>query len=128
MSEDFFDGDKSAFNMGIATLKRIDLLLDKCRSYRESNDFSNWFRTLKSIKMELHPFAYRDKDYKEKVLDLEDSCNNLINVYETNHNLSNKKKLGVTLELLELNSRNKLFDHDLLMLTKGDPSRALLGG
>lgn len=118
--------DKSAFNMGIATLKRIDALLMYVEQYRFNVDFKNWFKKLLSLRYELSPFMYKDKDMKE-INDLIESLNRRIKSYELNTQVSNKKKLSDDLDKLEIILRNKLMEHDLLMLTKDDPSRALLG-
>lgn len=119
------------FNMSVALLKRIDLLLTNCAVASSHMDFKRWFYLLQSLSREV---KYRLKDEEiEKEKQLFNICVQFHNEfcrYETRDMLSSFNGNGKFLNALDIYEtflRKCFEERGMLMINKSDVGVAMLG-
>tara|TARA_R100001132_G_scaffold12993_1_gene11958 strand:+ start:115 stop:492 length:378 start_codon:yes stop_codon:yes gene_type:complete len=114
--------DKSAYNMAIAYLQRIDELLKLCNESSINNRVDVWFHAVKALYRELCPFMnYKKKEEIEKLLD---RC------YKSQTDLRTKQPIksfdSNLLGKAEILLRELMSRKGLLVPKADDPSQAVL--
>ena len=126
MGEVNLQGEKSAFNMGAATLKRIDKILQEMEYYSITNQFVLWAKKLINLHKELRPFTVKNEKTRKEM----DRVMKEILIFEGQYNFNpmmmNVKKVHTDLMAAELYLRDVLIEYDLLMPKKDDPRYAVL--
>ena len=114
--------NKSAFNMAIAYLNRLDELLKLCNESSINNKIETWHPAVKALYRELCPFM--DNKQKEKIAHLLSSC------YGTQTNIRTKETMrsydSNGLERAEILLREIMSKRGLLVPRADDPSQAVL--
>jgi len=134
--------EESKFNMALAYLKRIDMLLYMCQMSATRCDVGGWTNNLRSVYREAS-VRLSDEEKKEilgdyktpiekelttKILSEEDST--FKNVYFLTKDLRSRKmyhnKIMFLLDGLEIKLRLKLQQRGMLLPSKSDPTKAIL--
>lgn len=125
-----------AFDMGVSTLTRINYWLWKCNEFSFADDVHNWYKALKIIYKEGHPFMKsKAEDYKEpegmnkayeKYIEWESSMIVLSRQNRNHLGTNPDKKIFDLLGEWELKLRNFLDKAGLLMRKGEDAKSAML--
>lgn len=114
--------NKSAFNMAIAYLNRLDELLKLCNDSSINNKIEIWFPAVKALYRELCPFI--DPNQKQRIEKLLEGC------HKTQTNLRTKQPIKTYdskgLEKAEIILREIMSKRGLLVPRADDPSQAVL--
>ncbi len=121
--------EKSEFNTALATAETIRHMLTASALYSQKRELHKWYDSLLILMREVE-YMYKEDEGK-----INDEYQRLINAidqdyeyYRGKNRLERFKKFGYLYELLryyERFIRVTLKDRDLLLISKGDPTRAI---
>ena len=132
-------GEESKFNMALAYLKRIDIILTHCQNSAIKQDIDSWVNLLRSLYREAI-IKLNDDERNEilgingKVIDIngeitkEQATFKNVNILISNpvNKLMHKGTILFLLDALETKLRDKLYEKGMLLPSKRDPTRAVL--
>lgn len=138
-----FDSEESVFNMALAYLKRIDMLLYKCQEASMAQDIDRWLAYLRGVYRELAAKLsdaemdeiagkYNDKFDIDKLTDSNITKQEATfrNIYrlsnDNNMRRKNKSLIFFLLDALEIKIRQKLQAKGMLLPSRSDPRYAVL--
>jgi hypothetical protein len=113
---------KSAFNMAIAYLSRLDELLKLSNESAIKNKVDVWYPTVKALYRELCPFM--DEKKKEEIKNLLDGCHSTQRDLRTKQPIKSYDYGG--LEKAEILLRELMSKKGLLVPRADDPAQAIL--
>jgi hypothetical protein len=120
--------DESAFNMGIAILKRIDLILNNCYVASTNKDLNSWFSHLNSLLKEIKYLMTdveldKNDEYIVELLSLDNDYRHYVNARKIS-NFEDYWLYFFLLEDYETFLRKCLQKRKMLMATASDPKHA----
>lgn len=119
--------EQTTFNMSLAILKRIDLLLTDIAMASKQRDLHQWFDLLETLKREVD-FMYNDLEKKMLNIYLKELIQ-LDNDYLNCKRISQFKDYSIFHKLLESYGRflkNSLYTRGMLVVHKSDVGSAIL--
>lgn len=116
-----FESNESVFNMAMAYLKRIDILLYQTQTMANAGDVDGWLNKLRAIERELCV-----KLKKEEEEELETMFTNINKELTPKNRITNKGKIMHNLHLVDKYMRKKLQQRGMLLPNRSDPRFAIL--
>lgn len=137
------ESDESVFNMAMAYLKRIDILLYKCQDAARAQDIDRWRSELRAVWRELSvkikPEEEKDilgdpdkdipiKELLDKYIKPEEATFRSIDILANNQEIKSlyKSKILHLLDALDIKMRRKLQERGMLLPNRADPRFAIL--
>jgi len=115
--------DKAAFNMALAYLQRLDIILKTCNEAAIKEDFKHWHNSVLALYRELSPQL--NVELEEQFLSLMKSA------HKVDVSLKNKERVHqynpIVLTRAETFLRRAMHSKGLLMPSADDPGMAVLG-
>ena len=118
--------DKSAFNMGLATLERINILLKEIELAAYQNDYQSWARKLINLYKELRPFTRKNLQMRNKIDAKMLYAKKIDRAMDFKSVTINTQESEKELDSIEMELRDLIMEYDLLMPRKDDPRFAVL--
>jgi hypothetical protein len=112
------DEGTANFNMAVATLMRIDGLLQKISRYALEKNFEEWLNTLSHLKREIYPYI-KEKQF-DKMTELFNELEELdwLKIIDGRKVIAEEKKVLKILDDLTLLTQKAMFDANILMSKK----------
>lgn len=112
------DEGGASFNMAVATLMRINELLQKISKYALDKDYEQWANTLNHLKREIYPYI-KEKEF-EAMKKLFNDLDELewLKVVDGRKVIQEEKKVLKILDELTLLTQKSMFDANILMAKK----------
>jgi len=128
--------ERPTFNMGLATLQRIDIAMRNANTYRLIGDYLSLKESVNSLFLEIFPFLAPNekKQHIKNKKEIDKATLNYENYLKTKSGNKAFSKVIMTppdkfiklLERWELSLRVLLKEHDLLMPSAEDPRFAMM--
>ena len=110
------EGGEAAFNGAVATLIRMDLLLQKISQYALNQDYEQWLITLKHLKREISPYI-KDKEFDDITLKLNElkELEWIIIDEQGRKKVVEEGKVEEILDYVTVKTQKAMFDANILM-------------
>lgn len=118
--------EKSAWNLGIMTLDRIDKLLKECELYSFENNYQAWARKLINLYKELRPLTIKNQEYRSEMDTKIKFAKDIDKMLNFDVTMANFKETERKLDDIELLLRDIIIFYDLYLPKKDDPRFAVL--
>lgn len=114
------DEGTANFNMAVATLMRINELLQKISRYALDKDFEEWANTLSHLKREIYPYI-KEKEF-ESMTKLFNDLDKLdwLKIEDGRKVIAEEKKVFKVLDELTLLSQKSMYGANILMSKKSE--------
>ena len=123
MAEFKHSGGGTVFNMGLATLDRMNMLLNLASEYAIDEEFHFWYNTLVTLRRDVRPFFNEDQQgvLKEKFNEFPKNCWRKLKGGATTIDSDIEVDVPELLDEIDSMIREFMKDSGLLMPKKSDP-------
>lgn len=123
-------GEEASFNMSLQSLKRMDSLLWKVSVAALNKDYEMWDIALRHLRRETAPYLKKPTFEKltEQFKKLKEM--NWLSLDEQGRKIVKESNIEVVEDLLDtitIEIQNAMFECGILMKTKDDPTRSIVG-